>query len=252
MEHLNTVSITDYDIDPEIPTLAKVMISYTGKFNKESIRAALREKLDNRAAPVDDSFREVKAGVAVGFLRANKELRVIDPHELRANYRTMGSSNIMMSEVDNSLWEVKQGKGGTYLARHGSEDLSELVNANVDRRRTEVPGIRHLSMAKAASGEFASFVNKSGDMDYGFVVASNAEKVKVVSHTSQVATVVSYDMVTSISRVPVPKSFVQKMATAGISRADKAQAIEYWTQLYSYNPAYLKDVIDQVNEDTVA
>jgi hypothetical protein len=252
MEHLNTVAITDYAIDEQTPTLAKVMISFTGKFNKESIRAALREQLDNRAAPVEDSFREVKAGVAVGFLRANKELRVLDQKELRASYRAMGSSNIMMSEVDNSLWEVKQGKGGTYLARHGNEDLSELVNANVDRRRTEVPGIRHLSMAKAAAGEFAAFVTKSGDMDYGFVVASNAEKIKVVSHTSQVATVVGYEMVTSISRVPVPKSFVQKMATAGISRADKQQAIEYWNQLYSYNPAYLKDVVDQVNEDTVA
>src|ERR1700748_609435 len=135
MEHPKTEAITDYAIDEQTPTLAKVMISYTGKFNKESIRAAIRQQLDNRATPVEDSFREVKAGVSVGFLRANKELRVVEAHELRANYRAMGSSNIMMSEVDNSLWEVKQGKGGTFLARHGNEDRSELVNANGHRRR---------------------------------------------------------------------------------------------------------------------
>lgn len=251
MEHLNTVSITDYEINAQVPTLAKVIISYTGKFNKDSIRASLRSQLDNLAVPVEDSFREVKAGVAVGFLRANKELRVVEAHELRANYRTMGSSNIMMSEVDNSLWEVKQGKGGTYLARHGNEDLSDLVSASV-QRRTDVPGLRHLSMAKAAQSEFAAFVNKSGDMDYGFVIAGNNDKIQVVSTTQHVAVVVDYSMVTSIQRVPVPKSFAKKMATAGISTKDKTQAKEYWTQLYSYDPPYLKDVIQQVDEGTVA
>jgi hypothetical protein len=249
MEHLNTVAITDYEI--KTPKLAKVIISYTGKFNKESIRAALLTQLDNRAAPVEDSFREVRAGVAVGFLRANKEVRVVDPKELRASYRVMGSSNIMMSEVDNSLWEVKTGKGGTYLARHGNEDLSELVNANVNRR-LDVPALRHLSLAKAASGEFVAFVGASGDMDYGFAVASNDSKVRVVSHASQMPVTVGYDMVASINHAPIPKSFADKMRTAGISRADKAQAVEYWKQLYSYNPAYLKDVIDQVNEDATA
>jgi hypothetical protein len=79
---MQTVSLTDYELMS--PKLAKVMISFTGKFNKESIRASLLEKFDNRAAPVEDSFREVRAGVAVGFLRANREVRVLDQQELRA------------------------------------------------------------------------------------------------------------------------------------------------------------------------
>lgn len=251
MEHLNTLAITDYKIDPQVPTLAKVVVSYTGKFNKDSLRAAISAKFDNRVAAVEDSFREIRAGVGVGFLRANREVRAVDQTELRANYRSVGSSNIMMSEVDNSLWEVKEGKSGKYLARHGNEDLGELVNASVNRR-PDIPGLRHVSMAKAARGEFASFVTKAGDMDYGFVVASNDEKAKIVSYTTQMPVVVDYEMVTSISRVPLPKSFTKQMATAGISREDKNQAVEYWKQLYGYNPAYLSDVIDQVNESTLA
>jgi hypothetical protein len=241
---MQTVSLTDYELMS--PKLAKVMISFTGKFNKESIRASLLEKFDNRAAPVEDSFREVRAGVAVGFLRANREVRVLDQQELRANYRTVGSSNIMTSEKDDSLWE-----GGTYLARHGNEDLSELVNANINRR-TDVPALRHLSMAKAADGEFVAYVSASGDMDYGFALASNDEKVRVVSHASNSPVVVKYEMVASIVRAPIPKSFAEKMRTAGISRADKQQAIEFWRQLYSYDPAYMNLVIDQVNEDATA
>jgi hypothetical protein len=228
-----------------------VIVSYTGKFNKESLRSAICAKFDNRVAAVEDSFREIRAGVGVGFLRANREVRAVDQTELRANYRKVGASNIMMSEADNSLWEVKEGKSGKYLARHGNEDLGELVNAAVNRR-PDIPGLRHVSMAKAARGEFASFVTKAGDMDYGFVVASNDQKAKIVSYTTQMPVIVDYEMVTSISRVPLPKSFTKQMATAGISREDKNQAIEYWKQLYGYNPAYLSDVIDQVNEGTLA
>jgi hypothetical protein len=245
----NTISITDYEM--KTPTIAKVVISFTGQFNKEKVRASLLKMLDNRAAPVDNSFRQIKAGVAVGFLRANREVRVVDPKELRASYRVMGSSNIMMSEVDNSLWEVKTGKGGTFLARHGQEDLSDLVESST-QRRSDIPRIAQLSMARAVPGEFVAFTSKSGDMDYGFAVAANAEKVQVVSSTTSMAAVATYEMVSFIGRPPIPKSFAQEMQKAGISREDKTQAIEYWKKLYAYNPEYLRMVIDQVNEGTIA
>ncbi len=247
---MNTIALTDFEL--KSPTLARVILSFTGKFNKEQIRAAFNEMADNRMSIVDDSFREVRANVAVGFVRANRELRLIDdPAELRANYRVMGSSNIMMSEVDNSLWEVKQGKSGTYLARHGQEDLSELMKAHV-QRRSDVTRLAQLSTASASRGEFVSYVTASGDVDHGFVVQATTSKVKIVSYAREEAAVVGLDMVTSIARVPVKKSFAVKMVQAGISREDKAQAIEYWKQLYSYDKPYLDDVIKQVNEGTMA
>ena len=252
MEHINTVAITDYKIDPANPNLAQVVISYTGKFDKETLRASLREKFDNRVAPVEDSFHEIKAGAAVGFLRANREVRMPDTQELRASYRKVGASNIMMSDADNSLWEVKEGKSGKYLARTGQEDLSELVQANVNRR-TDIPGLRHLATASVANNEFVSFVSKSGDLDHGFVMATNKEntKIKLVSFASRTDTIVPLENVTAISRVPLPQSFVQQMATAGISREEKSQASDYWKKLYDYAPNYLSDVLDQVDHDTV-
>lgn len=253
MEHINTVAITDYKIDPQSPNLAQVVISYTGKFDKESLRASLREKFDNRVAPVEDSFHEIKAGAAVGFLRANREVRMPDQQELRASYRKIGASNIMMSDADNSLWEVKEGKSGKYLARTGQEDLSELVQASVNRR-TDIPALRHLATASVANNEFVSFVSKSGDLDHGFVMATNKEntKVKLVSFATRTDTIVPLENVTAISRVPLPQSFVQQMAKAGISREEKSQASDYWKKLYEYAPNYLSDVLEQVDHDTVA
>lgn len=249
-EQLNTQTLAITDFEVKTPTIAKVVISFTGRQTKDSIRAALLKKFDYQAAPVEDSFRLIKAGVGVGFLRTNKEVRVISKNELRASYRVI-SSNIMMDNNDKTLWEVKDGKSGKFLARHGNEDLSELVSAAV-YHRGDVPRLSNITIASAAAGEFASFVSKSGDLDYGFVVAANAEKVQVVSASSKMTIIVPQDMVTAMDRVPVPKSFNQSMVKAGISRADKDQAIEYWKKLYSYNPAYLDMVIEQVNEDTLA
>src|SRR5271167_1679662 len=109
-----TVAITDYKMKSE--TLAKVIVSFTGSQSKEELRSALLEKFDGLAAPVEDSFRIVKAGVAVGFVRANKEVRVVSDKEIRASYKVM-SSNIMMDNDDKSLWEVREGKAGKFLAR---------------------------------------------------------------------------------------------------------------------------------------
>jgi hypothetical protein len=245
---IDTVAVTDFKMQSK--TLAKVMICFTGKQTKDQIRAALTEKFDGLAAPVDDSFRIVKAGVAVGFVRANKEVRVVNDKELRASYKVM-SSNIMMDDSDKSLWEIKEGKAGKFLARHGNEDLSELVSANVNRRQ-DIPALRHLQIAKAAPGEFLSYVSKTGDLDHGFVVAASDKQVKVVSCTSKMPEVVAYDVVTAISPVPVHKAFAKKMVEAGISREDKAQAIAYWQEYYKYAPQYMEETIQQVNEETQA
>lgn len=243
-----TVAITDYKM--KNPTLAKVIVSFTGSQSKDELRAALLQKFEGLAAPVEDSFRIVKAGVAVGFVRANKEVRVVSDNEIRASYKVM-SSNIMMDNADKSLWEIREGKAGKFLARHGNEDLSELVNASTNRRQ-DIPAIRHIQIAKAARGEFVSFVSKSGDMDHGFCVASSDTQVKVVSTTTRMPTVVDYDTVTAISQVPIHKAFAKKMVEAGISRADKDKEIQYWTELYSWAPDYLQERVDQINEGTLA
>lgn len=249
---MDTLAITDFKAIDK--TTAKVIISFTGKQTKDEIRSGLLKKFKNMAAPIEGSFKIIKPGVAVGFVRANKELRVVSPKEMKASYRVMSNtSNIMMDNKDKTLWEVKTGNGGKYLARHGNEDLSELVQASVNRR-PDVPGLRHVSVAKAVAGEFVAFVSKTGDMDYGFALGTKASTGELVvsSYATETPVAVGYDTVTSIYPVPVPKSFQRAMVKAGISTADKAQANEYWRKLYSYDKPYMDDVIRQVNEDTVA
>lgn len=244
----DTVTLTDYQMITS--GLAKVVISYTGKLSKQEISAALSEQMKHLAMPVESSFREVQAGVAVGFVRSNRTIRVIeDDKQLRAGYRVM-SSNIMMDNNDKTLWELKSGKGGKYLARHGHEDLSELIETTATHR-ADLPGLSKITMAKAVEREFVAFASASGDMDYGFCTRVNANKLEVVSSAQGRAITIPHEVVAQIVQVKILRSDHERLVKAGLSRADKSKEIEYYTRLYSYSPSYLADVIGNIEEGTM-
>ena len=192
----------------------------------------------------------VKANVAVGFIKTNREVRVVDDTEIKANYRVM-SSNIMMDNKDRSLWTMNESKGGKFLARHGQEDLGDLLEASV-HRRGDVPALRHLSMASAVKREFASFVDSTGNLDHGHVlaVAADGSRLQVLSSKTRTTQTISAKMVTALSRPPLPKAFKAQMVKACITPEDKALAKEYWSKLYDYDPSYLQMVKEQVDETT--
>ena len=241
----NTLSITDYELVAS--KVARVVVAFTGSHSKESFAEAISAKLQHLATPVENSFRMVKAGVMVGYVRANTAVRVVeDDKELRANYRVM-ASNILMDNADKSLWEVKTGAAGKYLARHGNEDLSELVEAAVNPI-SNVPRVHQLAIASVAKREFVAFASESGDMDYGFCtgVDNEGQRLRVVSASKGRAITIPQSVVASVVKVQLPKSTHKRILEAGISREDAKQENEYYTRLFSYAPDYLADIIRQV------
>lgn len=248
-----TASITDYEMLS--PKLARVIVAFTGNQTKEQLTETLASQMGYMASPVEGSFRMLKDNVAIGYVRANQELREVDDKEIKASYKVM-ANNILMSNSDRTLWEVRTGAGGTFLARQGQEDLSELVSASTNRR-TDVPRLHQVVSAHVAKAhEFVAFASDAGDMDYGFCTAASRDgsKIKVVSRTTGRVEIVRSKQVASVlpaSAVPIPKDVHQRITASGISREDVNQQTEYWNRLYSYAPAYLSDVIQQV-EDTAA
>lgn len=244
---MKTCTITDYEI--KSPNLAKVIISYTGDVDRNFITESLSKQMEYQVTLVASSFKKIKEGVAVGFIRANKAVRAVSKSEINAKYRVM-SSNILMDNEDKSLWDVKEGAAGKYLARHGKEDLTALVEAST-QRRSDIPSLRHLTIAKAAKSELVAFVDDDGDLDHGFAVATNDDKVKVLSFTRRVPLTVDYDSVVSIYPVSVPRN-LQKEVMASMTTEEKKSAIAYWTRLYGYSPEYVRLITQQVNDGTVA
>ena len=243
--NVNTVSVTDFEM--VAAKLARVVVAYTGKHTMDSISAELSKQLKYAAAPVEASFRKVKEGVLIGFVRANIAVRVVeDEQELRANYRVM-SSNIMMDNSDKTLWDLKQGKGGTYLARHGNEDLSELVSLAASHR-SDVPNLRKITTAKASRGEFVAFASASGDMDYGFCTRTGDDRLQVVSVSQGKAVTIPHEVVAQVSQVKILKSDHERLVKAGLTREQKDKEIEYYARLYSYSPQFVADIKEQIEE----
>lgn len=248
----STLSITDHQM--VAPNIARVVISFTGKHDRESLTAAICKKFDNKVAPVENSFREFGRGMAVGFVRANLDIQVPSQKELKANYRVMGSGNIMMDNRDKSLWKVKQGAAGTYLARHQQEDLSELVNASM-YPRSDVPSLS--SMTASSSGgkprEYVSFVTDAGDVDHGFItaVSTAGAKMKVMSATTRMEHIVPTDRAVSYCNVQIPAKVHAKLVKAGLSPQQKDLQKQYYEQLFFYAPDYLDEVKKTIDEGTL-
>lgn len=250
---MKTLNITDFkSINSK---LAKVIVSHTGDIDKNEFHDLLCTKLKFGAAPIEASFRQVKAGVSVGFVRKNVAVRPVTRGELRANYRLLSSgANILMDNEDKTLWEVKEGAGGQYLARHGNEDLSELLTASTYRGRPDVPKVHQLSIGKGAISELAAFVHND-KIDYGFIVKTSSDKCQVLSASTKATVDVPNELVAGFYAVDLPKEVHAKTAKqlqANIGPEAKAKAIDYWRTLYSYNPAYMEKVIQQVEKGVVA
>lgn len=245
-----TASITDYEMLG--PKLARVIVAFTGKQTADDLTETLAKQMRYMASPVEKSFRMLKAGVAIGYVRANQELRPTDEQEVRAKFKTM-ANNILMSNEDRTLWEVRNGAGGMFLARQGQEDLSELVNASVNRRQ-DVPKIHQVVSASVAQPrEFVAFASQSGDMDYGFCVqaSKDGQRLKVVSYNSgQPETIMSKQVASVLPRsaLSIPREAHQRITAAGIDRNANGNQIEYYTRLFSYAPAYLQEVIRAVED----
>ncbi len=250
---MKTASITSFQM--KSPVLAKVVVSTTGNPTPEELRQILAEKMDYKAAVVDNSFRQIRAGVMVGFMRANREVRVVEPSELKASYRVL-SSNILMDNHDRSLWELKSGAGGQYLARQTDEDLSELIEANVTHMRQDVPKIHQLTASRVRSNELVAFVTPNGSLDYGFVLRSNSQKAKVLAMSTQAPVTVENELIAGIYQVEVDREVNRKLATHlranGLTPGQKLNEVQYYRALYDYSPEYLDKVIKQIESDVAA
>lgn len=242
---MQTVNIIDYRLKSDI--LAKVIVSYTGNPDRETMRETLAKNMDYQAVPVMSSFKQIRPGLAVGFIRANKMVRALSKQELTAKYRVM-SSNILMDKEDKSLWDVTEGASGKVLVRHGQEDLTALVHAST-QRRPDLPGLRHLAIAKAARSEVVAFVDAEGDVDHGFAIGTSDDAVQVLSFNRRVPLTVDYDSVVSISPVQVPAA-LNKVVAGTLTPQEKKDEKAYYQKLYAFDPAYMREVINQIDAGT--
>lgn len=256
---ISTVAITDHKMVS--PVLAKVVIAWTGAPSGEDIRKTVTAGLKNRANLVESSFRQVAPEAAVGFIRHQPAIEAFDERVVRAHFKVMGSSkNIMMDTRDRTLWQIKDGPGGKFLACTGQEQLAELIEAQVNHERNNVPGIRRLTMASAQPGEFAAWVANNGDMDYGYVTRADDKRFEAFSITARNCMTQQNDVAVSFHSVPVMAKH-HKAVVAALGAQRGADAAAYYREMLKQwdetgvddgglSSSYTDKIIKQINSDT--
>ena len=242
-----TCSIHDYQA--VTPTLCRAVVAFNTLDCSESVIAsAISRIFKGKAAAVAGSFRQLKGASlpsAVGFIRANNEVKPYDAKE--ASKMKVMASNLLMSQEDETLWEVRSSGNAKYLARQAPDDLSSLV-VLAKVRGTMVPRLTQIAQAPAQRDEFVAFVDTvAEEVCHGFVVAS-LDTGCIVLDTMGNEVEVAYE--TIVESAHLNNDLKEYAAKAGIEAPignDKAAMVEYYKEVYAYDPAYSQMMVEIIN-----
>lgn len=261
---VNTFSVNLQDYEVLTPTLAKVLITYSGTAPiKEEVRAAIAKLFGQQASPVANSFRSLErtggSKTLAGFIRYQSDVKEYDETATAANegrYKQM-ASNLLMDNEDKSMWQIKAGSTGKYLVRKGEEDLSELVHLAHAKKHGQ-PTLAQIAKVPGECREFAAYVDQNQEeVMHGYVVARSDDNTKM--------TVLAFDGEGEPEEVGVDqlvevaafdgedeKQFGNKMAVTAGGVIDRELQIQYYKKAYGYAPEYIQQLIDMIDQHSFA
>lgn len=259
---------------------------------KAQMHAAIASAMGNRARPVAGSFRRVQtAGLdaAVGFVALNQESKPYVEKEV-SRLRVL-AKNMLMDETDDSLWDVRTTAGGDrMLCRQVKEDISELlVTASVHVHRA--PRLEHIASV-ALAGDIVSFVDpQTEEVRAGIVIASEEvvvdgprpaqdmdvpegnELLTVLEIPSNIAgkndsdekrgedapiadrieaKLHTIDPSLIVTAATLKERFFSTEVAAPTNAQSKDALVKYYTEVYSYGPEFLKQLIQQIKDTNFA
>jgi hypothetical protein len=247
-----TLNVNDYDM--VTPTLARVMLTYTGNIprSQEEIRASVAQLFKGHASPVADSFRKVTEGTVAGFIKTSREVREFDSGMVTAGKMKEMAANLLMDKTDESLWEKKSGAAGDYLVRQGNDDLSGLVHLATNKQLGQ-PTFAHLASMPAETKEFAAYVSTdTEEVEHGYVVASADGKMTVIPVGAEDAVEVQTAQLVEVINLDGEDAKAAGGVMAAEVAADKGAMIEYYRKMFSYAPDYLQKIIDIIGQHAFA
>lgn len=239
-------SITEFR--PISDKMAKVISTVVGDMKPAELVERLTAALEGKASPIRGSFRWLEKGRSmIGFVGLVPMVRAYEEKNIEATYRRI-TANTFMDKNDESIWEVKPGSGGSYLAKKSVDNLAELIEANRVSPRGSMVRMYQVVNAAVRSNEFLAYVDGTNhQVQYGFCLENVEGGHKVLSHTTSEVENVPFDNVVAAFEVDVPKAI-----QAAVGEYDKKKSIDYYKRLYFYDPAYLEKTIRQVEEMAAA
>jgi hypothetical protein len=255
---INLFSLNIHDSREVTPTLHRVVLSYTGELpnSPEQIHQQISSLLKGHGAPVVGSFSHLtKSGdikSLIGFVKASRPIIEFND-EVKANadgrFKAM-ASNLLMDKTDESMWEIRSGATGKYLAKQSHTDMTELVHL-ATASVFGLPKFSQIEPPAVAVREFASFVDvESEEVMNGFVVASDENGIKVMAFETNEVVEAGYDQLIELNELTPEEATIKGMEMPKEIAADQADPntmIEYYRKAYPYAPEYVQKIIEMIN-----
>ena len=246
-------SISEYRMYSD--KIARVVANFVGSLSPTEARDRLIAVLDGQAAPIRGSFRWLEEGrSALGFVALTPQIRSFDAKTVEAKYHKV-TANVFMDSSDDSIWEVKPGSGGSYLARKGQESLADLIEAARTGASNGAPRMASIVSASVLNrkNQFMAYISASqGIVDYGFCVGfdKKTDGYKVMSTTTNSVEDVQREGVIGVYSVELPQHIAAGIQTKAASAGpgDVASQEEYWRKAYSYAPDYVEKLCREVEQ----
>jgi len=232
--------------------VANDIVRVVGAFNRqpssEECVASFEDVFDGKLSHIKDSFRVNKTYpkvVVSGYLKYSDErpMSVLQKSECMKEI----SANVYMDSDDNSIWEIRGGK----LVRNFDEDLTKLVtNVNCSPMTKGQP-LEALASVKEFEGvdntQYMAYVNPvTAEVSYGARVDDN----HVYSAESGISEV-SQQLIVDCKELGGQDKVVS--VAEDIPAGSGAQAlVDYYSQVYKYDPDYFVQLEDIIRKNAVA
>jgi hypothetical protein len=248
----STATIHDYNM--VTPTLARITASIDPEAKKDQICRDVNAALGGSGEVVPGSFRMLDKTTRVGFVAASREVRpVTTAGELGKGYKIL-ANNMYLANEDKSLWELKTGVAGKYLARNGADQLEALIQASRVSPTGSIPRLSRVVSAAASPHEIVAFIKQTStatDLDYGFCVANKGGTLTVATNagveTVKVDTVVASYVVEGAKKTIKSDTFTQPVMNMK-DYYKRAYGGPMGTKGDAAQEAYIEKILQQIDE----
>lgn len=256
---ISTFTVNLHDYRMVSPTVARVILSYTGSTPApDEVRARINKMMDGNAVAIAGSFRELtRAGDVkslIGFVKASREVLPFDEVTASSGKYKALASNLLRQTEDDTLWEIKSGAAGKYLAKQTAEDLRSLMHL-AQATCSGLPKFNQIASlaSNTQPREFAAYVDLNAEeVMHGYVVASSDDKVTVIAKETGESVEIAADQMIHVLDLEGEDAQVAGTQMAAEVAADKGAMIEYYNLAYRYDPAYIQKIIEMIDQHATA
>lgn len=170
-------------VTPINSKFARVVGTIVATASADQVYSAVRKLTDGKFIPVEGAFQAIASNPitkSVEGVVAIKDERIVLDDNNRSAFKAVASN--MYMDTEDHLWSLRKTEAGDILIKAHAADEAEVMNqlmacvasSSSVGQMEAIPASANLSQKRAEvqGGDLVKYVNKEGNCDMAFVVAS--------------------------------------------------------------------------------